>query len=149
MAGAVLWLHAIGGAVVVLACISLALAAAALLGEEEGGEEFARRVLPGLNWLASAGAVVLLITGIGNLIAAGAVRHYRFSTTFRAVLATKLILFVLIAGGLWGLWRVAAGVRRGGAAFPKRALRRTVMLAGACALMGAIALALGLWLVGS
>jgi len=148
VAGVVLWAHAIGGAVLVLACICLALAGAALSGEEDGGEEFARRVLPGLNWLASAGAVVLLITGVGNLMAVGTRRHYRFSTTFEAVLAAKLILFVLIVSGLLGLWGVAAGMRRSNVARPGT-LRRAVILAAACALMGAIALALGLWLVGS
>lgn len=149
MAAAVLWLHAISGAILVLACICLAVAGAALIAEEEGGEDFARRVLPGLNWLASAGAVLLLVTGVGNLIAAGAARHYRFSATFIEVLAAKLTLFVLIGGGLWGLWGVAARARRAGASREGSGLRRLVILAAACALMGAMALALGLWLVGS
>jgi hypothetical protein len=147
---ALLLIHALCGALWVLASLCMALAGASSLMEGEAGEDFARKVVPVLNWLASGAAVLLLCSGLGNLVVAGQARHFRFSSTFKEILGAKLTLFALMALALWTAWRVQARLLAKHVSAPAgNAMKLLIGLAGATALLGAIALALGLWLVGS
>lgn len=134
-----------------LAAVCTALAAVALSAEGEEVGEFAVRIVPKLNWISTIFAGLLFATGIGNLTFVGLARHFNFSPTFIRILAAKVTLFVLMVSSLAASWRaqgMLVAKQRSGAPAGVY-LRRIILLAGAIALMGAMALALGLWLVGS
>lgn len=146
-----LWVHALSASIWVLAAACTALAAVALGAEGEELGEFAIRVVPKLNWISTVFAALLFATGIGNLVMVGRARDFNFSPTFVRVLAAKVTLFVLMVSSLAASWRAQGMLiaKQSSGAPAAVYLRRIILLAAAIALMGAMALALGLWLVGS
>ena len=79
---------------------------------------------------------LLLLTGLVNLYEAALSRQFSFSTAFTTVLAIKIILFVAM------LATMRSSMKTG-------AMNRMVKAHAAIVAMGAVALLLGLWLIGT
>ncbi len=153
MATAILWTHAAAGAIWIGACACFAIAGLALGAGSAEQRNFVANAAPKIDLLGLVAAVVLLATGAISLIAAGVVRGFAFSTTFIAVLAIKIALFIVMLAVLTWSMRVGAAVR---AAIAREsidavlgAMTRMVKAHGAIVAMGGIALILGTWLMGS
>ncbi len=153
MGTAILWTHAAAGAIWIGACACFAIAGLALGAGSAEQRNFVANAAPKIDLLGLVAAVVLLATGAISLIAAGVVRGFAFSTTFIAVLAIKIALFIVMLAVLTWSMRVGAAVR---AAIAREsidavlgAMTRMVKAHGAIVAMGGIALILGTWLMGS
>ncbi len=150
---AILWTHAAAGAIWIGACACFAIAGLALGAGSAEQRNFVANAAPKIDLLGLVAAVVLLATGAISLIATGVVRGFAFSTTFIAVLAIKIALFIVMLAVLTWSMRVGAAVR---AAIAREsidavlgAMTRMVKAHGAIVAMGGIALILGTWLMGS
>jgi hypothetical protein len=133
----------------VLTCVTMALAGAMVNADSAEGRAFAVRVVPGLNRANAVVAALLLATGMVNLFAAGARRHFNFPPAFSRVLAVKLGLYSLMTAALMASLRTERGLRQ---ANPGESLRagaaRVIMLCAITAFAGAAAMLLGVWLAG-
>ncbi|HYB89797.1 MAG TPA: hypothetical protein VEC38_02000 [Candidatus Binataceae bacterium] len=150
---AILWIHALAGAVWIAACGCLVIAGLAL---EEGSEEhrnFAVRVAPKIDRLNVAMAVLLAATGATSFVAEGIPRGFRFSHTFVIVLGVKTVLFIAMAIMMAAALRTGAVIRAAAEKGPgdaiAGAMARLIPIHGAIAAMGGVALLLGVWLLGT
>ncbi len=81
-------------------------------------------------------AALLLLTGLVNLVQAAISRQFAFSTAFTTALAIKILLYIAM------LATMRLSTKTG-------AMNRMVKAHAAIVAMGAVALLLGLWLIGS
>jgi hypothetical protein len=129
------------------------IAGLALAAGSEEQRSFAMRAAPAIDRFNAVAAAVLLITGVINFTLAGVARGFRFSAQFEVILALKILLFAGMTVALGHSLRIAAAIRA--AAERERpdaipgAVGRMVRAHGAIVAMGATALLLGLWLLGS
>src|SRR6266478_7407227 len=103
----ILWAHVLCGVVWVGASATFVLAAAALAGEPEESYTFALKVAPQINRLCVPMAIVIPITGIGNLFFATHARGSVLPTEFIGIVAVKVGLLTVMAVALLGAWRAA------------------------------------------
>lgn len=150
----ILWIHVLSGVVWVGASASIALAGLALSGEPEEWRKFATRSAPRINRLCVVLACLIPLTGISNL--ALAVRTHRgvLPSAFVAVLSAKVALFAAMAVALWAAWRAGAPMEARtalseSAGTDVASVRKLMRLYGTIVVLGAMALALGLWLSGT
>jgi hypothetical protein len=150
----ILWLHVVCGVVWISACATFVFAAAALTGEPDEAYAFALRVVPQINRLCSPLAVVIPITGIGNLFFAARARGSALPAEFIGILAAKVALFAIMALGFFGARRAALkfqelspmGVHK--SPYPV-SFRLIMAWYGTIVAAGIVALGLGLWLSGT
>jgi hypothetical protein len=149
----VLWIHALAGGGWVAACGCFVIAGLAIAAGSDEQRAFAMRAAPAIDRFNLAAAATLLISGLANFTMLGLARGFRFSAQFRIILSIKVILFVGMAIALGRSLRIVAAMRAAanpGDADPvPRAVERMVRAHGAIVAMGATALLLGLWLLGS
>ena len=144
-----LWLHVAVASWWVLACVTMAMAGAAVNADSVEGKELVLRVVPRFNRANAAAAALLLVTGVINLFAAAARRRFDFSTMFTSILAVKLGLYALMVAALMASLRAERKWRDGspgGTALIGAG--RLVALSAFVALCGAAAMMLGVWLAG-
>jgi putative copper export protein len=150
---AILWIHAAAGAIWVGACACFVIAGLALSAGGDDQKNFAASAAPKIDLLGLIAAAVLLGTGMINLITAGTVRRFVFSTAFMTVLAIKIALFIIMIVVMTWSMRVGAVIRavvaRGRVDAVPGAMSRMVKAHVAIVAMGGIALILGTWLMGS
>ncbi len=150
---AILWIHALAGGAWVAAALCFVAAGMALAAGSDDQRNFAMRAAPAIAAFGAAAAVVVLAAGVVNFFLAGAARGFRFSSEFGLILSIKSALFVGMSIALGWTLRTAVSFRT--AAEPcdrdtvAKAMAGMVRANGAIAVMGAIALLLGLWLMGS
>jgi hypothetical protein len=149
----ILWIHALAGVAWVAACVCFVIAGLALTAGSKDQRNFALRAAPQIDRFNVGAAIVLLLTGGINLGLAGVIRDFRFSFQFGLILTIKVMLFIVMSIVLGRSLRIAASLREsadgvGGDAVAG-ATNRMIRAHGAIALMGGIALLLGLWLMGS
>jgi hypothetical protein len=150
----ILWIHALAGAGWVAACVCFVIAGLVLSAGGEEQRDFALGAAPRIVGFSLAAALLLLITGAVNLALAGIVRGFRFSRVFGGILGLKVVLFVVMFLVLRWSFRAAAALPDDAKpAAPSNALAQRmagmVRAQGAIAVMGAVALLLGLWLMGT
>ncbi len=149
----ILWIHAAAGAIWVGACACFVIAGLALSAGSDEQKNFASNAAPKIDLLGLIAAAVLLGTGMINLITAGTVRRFVFSTAFTTVLAIKVALFIIMIAVMTWSMRVGAVIRaviaRGRVDAVPGAMSRMVKAHVAIVAMGGIALILGTWLMGS
>ncbi len=149
----ILWIHAAAGAIWVGACACFVIAGLALSAGGDEQKNFAANAAPKIDLLGLIAAAVLLGTGMINLITAGTVRRFVFSTAFTTVLAIKIALFIIMIAVMTWSMRVGAVIRavvaRGRVDAVPGAMSRMVKAHVAIVAMGGIALILGTWLMGS
>ncbi len=144
----ILWVHALGGAGWIGACVCFLLAAGAMGIDTGEGRAFARRVAPAINRIGLAATVLIVATGMVNFVLAGAERNYHFSSVFVGVLCAKIALLLVMFMLVIASFRAEGRLDEGGDALV-RTIRRILALDGAIAAAGALAMILGLWLLGS
>jgi hypothetical protein len=151
---AVLWIHALCGMAWIGACASFVIAASALAAEAEERDEFAAKSAPGLNRLCLVLACMIPLTGVVNLTFAARARHFALPEEFIVIVGAKVILFAAMATALWAACGIV--VRPGSSAIATEglplgvgAVHSLLKLYGLIVTLGAVALALGLWLSGT
>jgi len=151
---ALLWIHALTGAAWVAASGCFVIAGLALGSGGDEQRNFALRAAPRIVEFNLIAAILVLLSGGVNLLLAGMDRNFRFSSEFVRIITIKIVLFVAMVLALrWT--RRASALLRDDAELPAPANalteRVTVMVKthAAVALMGGIALLLGLWLMGT
>jgi len=152
-ASAILWTHAAAGALWIGACACFVIAGLALGAGSVEQRNFVERAAPRIDLLGLAAAIILLATGLFNLMTAGVSRRFAFSTAFMTVLAIKVALFIVMIAVMTWAMRVGAVIRavaaRGRVDAMPAAMTRMVQAHLAIVAMGGIALILGTWLMGS
>lgn len=149
----ILWTHAVSGALWIGASACFVIAGLAL--EPEGVEQrnFVTKAVPIIDRFGLAAAAVLFATGLVNLVTASIARRFVFSAQFAIVLSAKIVLFIVMATMLTCAMRTGALIRalmsKDRAGTLPTAVNRMVRSHLAIAAMGAVALVLGLWLMGT
>jgi hypothetical protein len=148
----VLWIHVLCGVVWVGTCASFLLAISALTAESAEWREFALRTAPRINRINIVPALVVPMTGAGNLFSAAIMRKTPFPPAFVGIVAIKVVLFfimgVMLAAAFAAERKMRESFNEGGGE-GVAALRRLVRLYGTIAAVGTVALGLGLWLAGT
>lgn len=130
------------------ACASFVIAAAALGGETGELNRFAGSAVPRINRIGAILALVIPLTGIGNLIYAARVHRFALPPEFVGLLAAKITLFTAMAFTLAAAWRAEAAIRAKDGPDAAANAGHLMRLYGAIMAMGAVALGLGVWLSG-
>jgi putative copper export protein len=133
---AILWIHATAGALWIGACACFVIAGLALPPGSGEQRNFVVRSAPKIDRLAMLAAAILLLTGLINLVEAAISRQFAFSTAFMTVLAIKILLYIAMLAAMRSSMKTGA-------------LNRMLKAHAAIVAMGAVALLLGLWLIGS
>ncbi len=148
-----LWVHVLAGALWIGACVAFVLAALALGPDADERRDFVARVAPRIGWFCAGAAAVVLLSGALNFVLAGITRGFRFSAAFDVILAAKIALYIAMTAALGVALRtdgvIRAVLEHGRDDAVPRAIRRMIRSHGAIAILGALALVLGLWLAGS
>ncbi len=149
----VLWIHVLCGVVWVGTCASFLLAISALTAESAEWREFALRTAPRINRINIVPALVVPMTGAGNLFSAALMRRTPFPPAFVGIVAIKVVIFFVMGAMLAAAFAAERSMRESFAAEGigdgVAALRRLVRLYGTIAALGTVALGLGLWLAGT
>jgi uncharacterized membrane protein len=148
----VLWIHVLCGVVWVGVCASFLLAISAMTTDSAEWRDFAIRTAPRINRISAVTALIVPMTGAGNLFSAALMRKTPFPPAFVGIVVIKVVLFffmgVMVAAAF-------AAERRMRESFEENngdgaiALKRLVRLYGTIASLGTVALVLGLWLAGT
>jgi putative copper export protein len=145
----ILWMHAIAGAAWVGGSLCFVIAAVALGTEGEDARAFAGRVAPAINRVALLAMIFILLSGMVNIYIAGTMRRFSFSNTFVAVLGAKIGIFLAMFALLTASFREETKLSASSIEQSERAFSRLILLNGGMIALGATALILGLWLLGS
>ena len=153
----VLWMHVLCGVVWVGTSASFLLAISAMTAESAEWRDFALRAAPRINRINVVAALILPMTGAGNLFSAALMRRSPFPPAFVGIVAIKVVLFFVMGVMLAAAFATERTMRESFAAAPSddvsdhgtAALRRLVRLYGTIAALGVVALVLGLWLAGT
>jgi hypothetical protein len=155
MRAVILWLHVLCGVVWVGVCASFLLAAVALASEPSEAYALALRAAPRITRLCVLLAIVIPLTGIGNLLFVARARGFALPPEFVGILAAKVTLLTAMAFALWRAWRVVTVMREktvhdaDGTAAIGVNMRKLITLYSLIMGAGAAALALGFWLSGA
>ena len=153
METAILWTHAVAGAIWIGACACFVIAGLALGAGSAEQRNFVANSAPRIDLLGLVAAAVLLVTGLVGLLIAGVSRSFAFSAAFITVLAIKIALFVVMIVVMTWSMRAGSAVRAaiGSERIDNAAGAMTQMVKARVAIvaMGAVALILGTWLTGS
>jgi hypothetical protein len=149
----ILWIHAAAAAVWIGACACFVIAGLALAPGTDEQKNFATRAAPKIDRLAMLSAGLLFLTGLLNLTEAAIFRRFAFSSAFVTVLAIKVALFIAMVTVMHWAMRIGAVIRavvaRGRTDAVPGAMSRMMKAHAAIVAMGAVALMLGLWLMGT
>ncbi|HEX3409517.1 MAG TPA: hypothetical protein VHS07_04520 [Candidatus Binataceae bacterium] len=148
----VLWIHVLCGVAWVGTCASFLLAASAMTAESGEWRDFALRAAPRINRINVVPALVVPMTGAGNLFSAALMRRTPFPPVFIGIVAIKVVLFFIMGLVLAASFAAERSMREGFAVSADggmAAARHLVRLYGTVATLGMVALGLGLWLAGT
>jgi putative copper export protein len=145
----ILWIHAIGGVAWIGAAACFVIVASVTRIDEEEGRAMIRRIAPAIDRVGLAAFLFILLSGIVNLYIAGLMRNFSFSDTFIEVLTAKIGVYLAMFAILTASFRAEAKLQSPDATASRRAISRLLLLNIAVMALGATALLLGLWLLGS
>ncbi len=145
----ILWMHALGGVAWIGAAAVFVIAAGATGFEDEEGLAMVRRVAPLINRIGLGAMLFILASGIVNIYLAGLMRGFAFSTIFIELLVAKIAILLAMYGVLTMSWRAERMLMSSEPEVSHRAARRLIVSNLAIMGLGAIALLMGLWLLGS
>ena len=151
----VLWVHVLCGVIWVGTSASFLLAISAMTAESAEWRDFALRAAPPINRINVGAALIIPMTGAGNLFSAALMRRSPFPPAFVGIVAIKVVLFFVMGVMLAAAFAAERAMRESftgehrDLADGVAALRRLVRLYGAIAVFGVVALVLGLWLAGT
>src|SRR5437588_1741959 len=110
MKSVILWVHVLCAVAWVGACATFVVAAMALSSEPAERSLLASRAAPRINRLCRPLAIMIPITGIGNLFFAARERGEHLPAEFVGILTAKLALLVIMALALWRAGRAAQSI---------------------------------------
>jgi hypothetical protein len=153
----VLWVHVLCGLIWVGTSASFLLAISAMTAESAEWRDFAVRAVPPINRINVVAALIIPMTGAGNLFSAALMRRTPFPPAFVGILEIKVVLFFIMGVMLAAAFAAERTMRESfaGERLDRNfgdgvaALRRLVRLYGTIAAFGVVALVLGLWLAGT
>jgi hypothetical protein len=145
----ILWIHAIGGVAWIGASACFVIVASVTRTDEEEGRAMITRVASAIDRVGLAAFLFILLSGIVNLYIAGLMRNFSFSDSFLEVLAAKIGIYLAMFAILTASFRAEAMLSSSDAAASQSAISRLLLLNIAVMALGATALLLGLWLLGS
>jgi hypothetical protein len=153
----VLWVHVLCGVIWVGTTASFLLAISAMTAESAEWRDFALRAAPRINRINVVAALIIPMTGAGNLFWAALMRRSPFPPAFVGIVAIKVVLFFIMGVMLAAAFAAERTMRESFAGERPdhdfhdgvAALRRLVRLYGTIAALGGVALVLGLWLAGT
>lgn len=145
----ILWLHAIGGVAWIGAATVFVIGASASGLEDDAGLAMTRRIAPTINRIGLAALLFIIASGVVNIYLAGTMRNFAFSNSFVGLLAVKIALLCAMYILLSQSWRAEAALLSADQVMARRMARKLVGLNLAVVGLGAAALLLGLWLLGS
>jgi hypothetical protein len=146
---AILWLHAVGGVAWIGAAAVFVIAIGATGFEDDDGLAMVRRVAPVINRIGLAAMLFIVASGIVNIYIAGLMRGFAFSNTFIELLFAKIGILLAMYGVLTTSFRAERRLRSPEPEQARRAARRLIVSNLAVMGLGAIALLIGLWLLGT
>jgi hypothetical protein len=147
-----LWVHVLCGVMWVGTSASFLLAASAMTAESDEWREFALKAAPRINRINVVPALIVPMTGAGNLFSAALMRRSPFPPAFIGIVAIKVVLFFCMGVMLAASFAAERAMREGFAESldaGATAAKRLVRLYGGVAALGTVALGLGLWLAGT
>jgi hypothetical protein len=148
----VLWIHVLCGVMWVGTCVSFLLAASAITTESDEWRAFALKAAPRINRINVVPALMVPMTGAGNLFSAALMRRSPFPPAFIGIVAIKVVLFFIMGVVLAASFAAERAMREGFAEsldLGAAAASLLVRLYGTIATLGTVALGLGLWLAGT
>ena len=151
--GVLLWIHVAFGALWIGAALCFVLAAAVLDSESGERPEFALRAAPAINRVGLVAAIIVVLTGLGNIWMAGRLTDFHFRPEFIRLLEGKVLLYAMMVVALCASFQAESNMSRAHLEGRARAVSaqtgRLTRFHLMTALCGAVALALGLWLAGT
>ena len=145
----ILWLHAVGGIAWVGAAAVFVIAASAVGLEDDEGLAMVRRIAPALNRIGLASLLFIIASGIVNIYIAGLTRRFAFSNSFVVLLSLKIAALAAMYVLLTLAWRAEPKLMASDSPQARGAARRLIRFNLAVVALGAAALLMGLWLLGS
>jgi putative copper export protein len=145
----ILWIHAVGGAAWVGAATVFVIAISAVGIEDDEGLAMMRRIAPAINRLGLAAMLFIIASGIVNIYIAGVTRRFAFSNSFIELLAIKIALLSAMFVLLTLSFRAEPRLVSSDSSNARGAARRLIVFNVAIIGLGATALSIGLWLLGS
>ncbi len=146
---AILWLHAVGGVAWIGAAAVFVIAASAVGLEEDECLAMVRRIAPIINRIGLVAMLFIVASGILNIYIAGLMRRFVFSNSFVELLAIKIALLSGMYVLLTMSWRTERRLASADSSEAHRAGRRLIIFNLAIMALGASALLIGLWLLGT
>ncbi|HJU10693.1 MAG TPA: hypothetical protein VJ728_07445, partial [Candidatus Binataceae bacterium] len=92
----ILWIHVLCGVVWVGACAAFILAVLALAGEPQESYALTARIAPQIGRLSVAMAIVIPLTGMGNLFYVAVARGSALPAEFVGIVAVKVVLLAIM-----------------------------------------------------
>jgi hypothetical protein len=145
----ILWIHAVGGVAWVGGATVFVIAAGAVGFEEEDGRAMVRRIAPIINRIGLAAMLFIIVSGIVNIYIAGTMRGFAFSNTFIELLSVKIAILGAMFVLLTLSFRLEPKLASSDQSQARGAARRLIVFNLAVMALGAAALLIGLWLLGS
>jgi hypothetical protein len=145
----ILWIHAVGGVAWVGAATVFVIAASATGLDDEEGLAMVRRIAPAINRAGLAAMLFIIVSGIVNIYVAGMIRGFAFSNAFIELLAIKIALLSAMFVLLTLSFRAEPKLLSSDLAHSRGAARRLIIFNLAVMALGAAALLIGLWLLGT
>jgi putative copper export protein len=141
---ALLWLHVLSAVLWIGSSACVAIAALVASSNQEESRDL-NRVIPRLNRLNFCAAIVVGFAGFLNLFLLAKQRGFRFSPHFSAILALKVVIYLLMLSILTAAFRPVVLQGSDLARSASRAAINSAMTVG----LGILALGLGIWLAGT
>jgi hypothetical protein len=145
----ILWIHAIGGVAWVGAATVFVIAASAMGIEEDEGLVMVRRIAPIINRIGLGAMLFIMVSGLVNIYVAGVMRGFTFSNTFIELLSMKIAILGAMFVVLTLSFRLESKLASSDQSQVRGAARRLVVFNLVVMALGAAALLIGLWLLGS
>lgn len=145
----ILWIHAVGGVAWVGAATVFVIAASAVGLEDEDGLAMVRRIAPAINRIGLGAMLFIIASGGVNIYIAGLTRGFAFSQSFIELLFAKIAILLAMFGVLTASWRAERRLASTDSSAARGAARRLIIFNLAVMGLGATALLIGLWLLGT
>lgn len=145
----ILWIHAVGGVAWVGAATVFVIASSAAGFEDDDGLAMVRRIAPAINRIGLGAMLFIIVSGVVNIYLAGVTRGFAFSNNFIGLLLAKITILLAMFGVLTASWHAEPRLASTDPSEARGAARRLIFFNLAVMGLGAAALLMGLWLLGS
>jgi hypothetical protein len=145
----ILWIHAAGGVAWVGAAAVFVIAVGATGIEEGEGLAMVRRIAPAINRVGLFAMPFIVVSGVVNIYIAGLTRRFVFSNGFIELLSIKIAMLSAMFVLLTLSFRAEPKLGSSDSSQARRAARRLITFNVVVMALGATALLIGLWLLGS